>query len=72
MSWTKPNASVEPASKPSPTYTVRFGPKRTARIPPGIAASRVPTGYAAVSTPAESFERCSEWASPGNSGAIAA
>ena len=68
----RPNASVAPASSARPTNTVRFGPIRTARMPPGTAASSVPSGYEAVSTPADSFERWSECASPGSSGVIAA
>jgi hypothetical protein len=66
------NATVETASSDRPVQTVNAGPPRTASMPPGKEPTSVPIALLAVSTSADSFERCNSVTSPGSSGAITA
>ena len=54
-----PKAVVVTASSVSPIKTVGFTPNRAAAMPPGIAASRAPSGYIACSRPAPPLPRSS-------------
>jgi hypothetical protein len=53
----RPNAAVVNASRNRPISTVGLTPNRAAAMPPGIAASKAPSGYIACRTPAPPLPR---------------